>query len=474
MAGSGDNRFINGNTNLSNQFIFGIDDALIAAIAGPVLQILPQLMNSANQAKLQNKAATNKLITDLVADTNRRVMLQDFLSKQPATPGNNIDLNQLLQLLQQVPTANANQVVATPPNANNTPTVTPAPNSETKSLSFSKYTRTLSTKTILSFETAAKISISGKDYAVYNRNSDIKLKLKLNVVEPAPKNPLPKAIIKFCFKDNSNKKVLEKVFKEKNIAPNTPLEFNFTSTETKVIPGNTPVNVYAEMKWLTSQNKEHSTFGYSDIILAGDYIYKEQGEGLIGEKELTDMNIYRSFWNKVWESPVLDKIKSDSEGMKKSLWELNANLKYSFAYSAENQSNGLMETKMLVGEKDPDSLKETVDGRMKAGIEISISELNKLCALWDKQPVLTPEKLNALKTEPFMKNNASELIYNIKLKGRANERGIVWVVPILKLFNFTLNKIKSIDQWGQVTEVEEEKIQFPLPVSARILGIKTA
>ncbi|MBA3706195.1 MAG: hypothetical protein H0W84_09940, partial [Bacteroidetes bacterium] len=61
-----------------------------------------------------------------------------------------------------------------------------------------------------------------------------------------------------------------------------------------------------------------------------------------------------------------------------------------------------------------------------------------------------------------------------KLKGKAYERGMVWIVPVFKLINITLSTINTTNDSGQVTEVKEEQIQFPLPVSARILGLKTA
>ena len=64
-------------------------------------------------------------------------------------------------------------------------------------------------------------------------------------------------------------------------------------------------------------------------------------------------------------------------------------------------------------------------------------------------------------------------IYSLKLKGRAREQGMIWVVPIFKLFRFTLNTIQSTDDAGQLTSVTDEAIVFPLPVSARVLGLKS-
>ncbi len=479
------NRFMDSRVpKLSNQFIFGIDDALLASlagplisnIAGPVLQMIPQLINSANQQKLANKQATNKLVTDLVAETNRRMMLQQFLQNQQASGSSpaagGINMQQLLQLLQQMPAADANPVAAAPvaPAAGATP---PVPVTQSLSLN-SNYITVLSTQSILSFDTASAITFNGKEQFVYNKGTGIKLKIKLNVVEPAPKAALPKAIVRLVFKDNKNNTLFEKSFKQKDVLPNSVLEYAFSALELRTVPINSPIQVVAEMKWLTSQNKEVKTLGNTEIVLVENSFIKEQGKELVEERELTDMKVYRSFWNKIWESPVLDKINSDQDGVKKYNWELNANVKYSFILSADHTSNGLMETKKLTAEKDSESMTEKMEGRMKAGIELSLTELNKLCSLWDKQSPLTPEKLNAFKTASFAANNSNEFIYNIKLKGKAYERGMVWVVPILKLINFSIGTIKTTNEYGQVTEVNDEQVQFPLPVSARIIGLKTA
>jgi hypothetical protein len=474
MSVNNKNRFTNSPTSFSQPFIFGIDDAIIASLAGPVLQLLPQILNSVNQAKLQNKQANNKLVTDLVAETNRRMMLQQLLQNQQAAgasaPAGGINMEQLLQLLQQVPAADpATAPVAVAPVA----PVRAA--STTQSLVYNNmYVSVLSTKTILSFENAAAILFNGKEQMVYSKNADIKLKLKLNVVAPAPTTPLPKAIIRIAWKDSKNNTIFEKVIKQKNILPNTIIEVSITALELRGIPANIPLQVIAEMKWQTSQNKEVKTLGNVEMVLTENAFIKEQGKALVEEKELTDMNVYRAFWNKIWESPVLDKISSETTGGKKYNWELNADLKYSFVLSPDHTSNGLMETKKLIAQKDPESLSEKTEGRMKAGIELSVGELNKLCSLWDKQTPLAPEKLNAFKTVSFATTNANEFIFTVKLKGKASDRGMVWVVPVFKLINFTLGNVKTINDCGQVTEVTDEQVQFPLPVSARILGLKTA
>jgi hypothetical protein len=76
-------------------------------------------------------------------------------------------------------------------------------------------------------------------------------------------------------------------------------------------------------------------------------------------------------------------------------------------------------------------------------------------------------------TEDFAKNNAAEFVYNLRLKGRAGERGMVWIAPVFKLFECTLSAVSKTDEAGQVVAMTEEKVHFPLPVAARVIGLKS-
>ncbi len=460
-------------SNFSKPFIFGIDDALIASLVGPVLQVLPQLVNANNQAKLQNKQANNQLVSDLVGQVNRRMMLQQFLQNQAAQPSGSasglppgINVEQLLQLLQQAtPTAPAT-VAAT------APVVAPAV-AASLSIANKNYITTLSTKTILSFETKENKNYCEKDMLVFKKNTAIKLKIKLNVPEPAPKNALPRAIVKFVFKENGTKTIFEKIYKQKNVLPNTVLEFDFSIAELQIININTPIMVIAEMKWLTSSNKEVKSFGSTEIVLVDNYFLKMQGKEMLAEKELTDMKTYRAFWNKLWESPLLDKINKNEDGFQKFRWRLETSLKYTVLLSPNAEANGLMETKLLKAENELETLSENIQGRIKGGIELSIVELNKMITLWDNQVPLNPEKLVALKTNYFAIRNSADCVSSIKMTGKNKERGLLWVVPTLQLYNLIICKVKNVDECGQVVESEEETILFPLPKSLRVLGLKS-
>jgi hypothetical protein len=97
----GENRFVAARrTEWSKPFIFGIDDALLGAVAGPLLNVLPQLVNAANQQRLQTQQADNKLVTDALAQVNQRMLMEQLLAAQQKAQGD--QAAQLATLQQQL------------------------------------------------------------------------------------------------------------------------------------------------------------------------------------------------------------------------------------------------------------------------------------------------------------------------------------------------------------------------------------
>jgi hypothetical protein len=133
-----------------------------------------------------------------------------------------------------------------------------------------------------------------------------------------------------------------------------------------------------------------------------------------------------------------------------------------------------METKLLQEAGDPDSVIHAVRGRMKAGIELSLADLNKIIPAWPGNSSLEPVKLEALNARPFLDDAARELTYHLRLKGRTGQGGMVWVIPTFKLFGVTLSAVAAADATGQVIATTDEVSPFPLPVAARLIGLKSA
>jgi hypothetical protein len=50
---------------------------------------------------------------------------------------------------------------------------------------------------------------------------------------------------------------------------------------------------------------------------------------------------------------------------------------------------------------------------------------------------------------------------------------MIWIIPTFKLFECTLGTVARTDETGQVVATSDEKVHFPLPVSARVIGLKS-
>jgi hypothetical protein len=262
----------------------------------------------------------------------------------------------------------------------------------------------------------------------------------------------------------------EKVVKQKDLAPNGVVTVPFSVAELATVPAGRPVSLLAEIRWLTSGGRERRALGSLDTVFVGPRFVTARGSASGPQVELTDMSRYRAFWNKLWESPVLDAASDD----RKLLWKLDANLKYSIFLSPDHPSNGLMETRFLTPPDDGDSVAARTEGRMKGGIELSVDELSKLAPLWPGEAVLDPERLDAFRSADVAKASAGEIVTRVKLDGRHGERGLLWVVPVLQMVGFTLGSVAATDDSGQVTAITEEPARFPLAVAARVIGLKSS
>jgi len=217
----------------------------------------------------------------------------------------------------------------------------------------------------------------------------------------------------------------------------------------------------------------HCATGSTDIVLADKYFVRERGATLGDEREPTDMSRYRPFWNKIWEAPALDAVNRAGGGRPKSLWQLDVNARYLVLLSAQEHDNGVMETRLNAAPSDPDDIRLTTTGRLKGGIELSFDEVNKLAELFSGQTPLDADRLAALRSHAVAHAESGEFIASIKLKGRANERGMIWVVPVFRQAEITLSAVQKTDDSGQVVAVTNETVRYPVPVAARVLGLRS-
>jgi hypothetical protein len=457
---SGDgNRFLT-HVPLARPMVFGLDDAafgmLAAQVIGPLIKALPELLNSSNQKHIELEKSRNHLISDLVGDVEKRVLLQQVLQAQQQAPrSQSPDVARLADLLQQAASAPASS-----PSGGASPGV---PSVSTAS----SLSQSLSTRAIATFITAPPIDCAGGPHVLFARGRPITLQVKLAVTDPVPETPLPKAIVRVVIKDPADQRVLaEQVVKRHDLAAGATVPVPFTAEDLAGVPTGRPVSLLAEIRWRLSNGAERKALGSEDAVFTDRLFLKTRGGSIGPDKELTDMGRFRPFWNKVWESPTL--------GDDKSLWGLDATMKYTVMLTSTENSNGLMETRLSSSpDASSDGSRVQRTGRMKAGIECSVDELAKLAALWDGEPQLDADHVAAFRTSSFAKENAGEVITSVKLDGRKEDRGLVWVVPVLGLVDYTLGVVKAVDDNGQVTAADEEHAHFPVPTAIRVLALRS-
>lgn len=458
-----ENRFLAAKrTDWSQPFIFGVDDALIGMIAGPLLNVLPQLVNAANQQRLQTQQADSKLVADALAQVNQRLLTQQLLAAQQKAQGDQAaQLAALQQQLQAMADASdkpkaqslAMSAAATAPAA---PTAAP------------------STRATLAFVAGDPLPFNGKPHLVFTRSQDAVLKVRFAVGEPAPAKPLPRAILALTLKGSHHAGDWVKVeARLTNVAANSEQTITVTRADLAKLPTNRRIAVIAELRWPGSSGAAHCATGSTDIVLADKYFLCERGAAVGDERELTDMSQYRPFWNKIWEAPALDAMNRSGTGRRKSLWELDVTARYLVLLSPREQANGVMETRLNAAPSDPDEIRLSTTGRLKGGIELSFDEVNKLAGLFGGQRPLDADRLAALRSHTTAHAESGELVASIKLKGRAKERGLVWVVPVFRLAEFTLSAVQKIGESGQVASVANETVRYPIPVAARVLGLRS-
>jgi hypothetical protein len=448
-------------TAWSRPFIFGIDDAIIGALAGPILNVLPQLVNSANQQRLQTQQANNKLITDALTQVNQRMLMEQLLAAQQKAQGD--QAAQLAALQQQLQAlAEASDKPKSQSLAMSAPTAVPSSSSATPSA-----------RATLAFVTAEPVQFDGKPHLLFTRSRDAELKLRLVVGDPAPARPLPRAILAVTLKGGPHAADWVKIEERlTDVAASGVQTITIAQADLAKLPANRRIAVIAELRWPGSSGTTRCATGSTEIVLADKYFVRERGATVGEERELTDMGQYRPFWNKVWEAPALDASNRAGGGRAKSLWELDVDARYLVLLSPHEDANGVMETRLSASPSDPDEIRLTTSGRLKGGIELSFDEVNKLAGLFGGS-ALDAERLAALRSHSVARAESGEFVASIKLKGRANERGMVWVVPVFRLAEFTLSAIQKTDDSGQVVAVTSESVRLPVPVAARVLGLRS-
>ena len=123
-----------------------------------------------------------------------------------------------------------------------------------------------------------------------------------------PAKPLPKAIVSVVVKRASDQSVIaEKVVKQHDLAAGASVDRRLLARgPAERAERRAAVAAGADPLARRPSGRVVQAVGSIEAVLVDQFFVKERGSALGPERELTDMERYRAFWNKVWESPALD------------------------------------------------------------------------------------------------------------------------------------------------------------------------
>lgn len=449
--------------------VFGIDDALLGALAGPVLsnvagpliQLLPQLLNAANQQKLARQELTNQQVSNLLSQVNRSILLDQLTFARgahgagaPGTP-NDADLAALQALLRTA------AVTAAPAG---TPATAAA--SRPASLPGTPGPEPIASRAVLTMVTGPDVTRLGRSQTVFVGDQATTLRFRLDVGAGGPTSPLARAKLEISAREPGGATDLLRVTRRlTDLTPGSELAVPLTPEQSGALPRDTELEVLAHLRWPGARGTYQATASRT-VVLATRTIVRDRGDLVGSPVELTDMNRYRAFWNKVWAST------GGTADEALPLWGVDVALRYSVIGTASDHGNGLMTTRTQRQPQD-EGLRVTTRGRMKSGLEVSVHELNRLLPLWPGETELTPDDLAAFTAPGWLAAQGGDAITQVRMEGPRDTRGQVWAVPVLKLRAFTIAEATEVDPYGQVVATRDHPVHFPVVETVRVLGLRS-
>lgn len=457
--------------------LFGVDDALIAAVAGPIIgsvvgplvEALPQLLNAANHARLEERRSARAHVGQQLTEFNRARLLEQLLDARgdgtggqtPAGPPDTAApdpalLTELLRLLQPAAAVPVPAGTAAAQSVGSPAPPTPRP----------EHTAPMPSRAVLAPVLYPAVPGAGEHGIAFVRGRSAVLHFRLETGPHHPVAPLPRAVLRLRLSEPGSATVL--LMKEQRLLDLTPgddIAVVLDEREVETLPADMELEITAGLRW-PGRTAVYEATCMHRLVLCSPLRALATGEATDDPHELTDPQQFRSFWNRVWESPA-----GSTAGDALPLWGIDATLRYSVFVSGVERTNGLMETRFLTPPTDTGSIRATTAGRFRSGLELSMSELNRLLPLWQGRPPVEPQVLSALASPAWLAARAGDAVVHVRFDGRRRSRGTVWVVPIPRLRRFSLVRVIDTAASGQVLEVRTEHVDFPVVEAIRVIGL---
>lgn len=215
--------------------------------------------------------------------------------------------------------------------------------------------------------------------------------------------------------------------------------------------------VCVALVWKDGQGRSIGTSLSHLVTLVGEYTFDrvEDAAGLI---PLNDVQRHRDFWHKVWQGTFTEETR-----------HVDFECKYYYTLEPERAESARLETRSRLERSGV----HREEGRLKSGLVASLSGLNRLLPQVSPHPALGGPELEALASPDFVRRFGQAARFRATFHGRPGQSAALWVYPVVKVHRVVLQRAERVDALGQVVQVAERSVFFPLPVLVHFIGARS-
>lgn len=309
----------------------------------------------------------------------------------------------------------------------------------------------------LSFADVQTVMLNGRSRPVYYSGQDLAFPLQVNTPRP-----IRNAVVQLLVKHPETLEILLEDKVRVGDVTTGPLNVvpTLTDEQLETLNPNQDYLVCAVLLWTgrdkrTKQKKRLGTTVTQLITLVSDYTFDRiEGTGTV--VPLNDVDRFRAYWHKVWEKDFAGSVRRCS-----------LDCKYYLALEPERPTHARMET---VTRLQPNG-STRLEGKLKTGLQMSPYDLNALLPQISDHPPLEEAELAALMTPKFQSQCSYAARSTVEFKGREGDTVGLWAYPEMKLQRLLLKQVTQTDDNGQVLELREHEVYFPMPAIVHFIGV---
>lgn len=307
----------------------------------------------------------------------------------------------------------------------------------------------------LRFQEAPTVALQGRERVAYRHGGPMAFPLVLDTPRP-----IRKGVVQLLIKDPDTLAVLEesKTRVEGLRAGPLPVSPALTAEQARGLEAGRDYLVCAALVWKNGKGQKRGTSVQQLVTVVNEYAFDRIDEGA-EIVALDDPVRFRDFWHRVWQG------RFSREHKRREL-----SIGYYYVLAPERDRTTRLEVEL--------GRPRAEDGRKKAslrsGLEVSLADLDALLAsVAPGATRLAPAELDALRSPEFVRRFNHVARHVATLRGRPDDDGAVWIYPEVRLQTVILSRAGEADAYGRVGAFDEHPITVPLPVAARVVGLRS-